>query len=183
MLVYAGWNGNFGSQAIPYDEAFVLSLPDSTGPRRAPAIRSRRGLTCNAVDGSQILAIGGVGTTQDDPDNPHTAGFNTPDPRPHGMAIFDMTSLNRKTSHTMQNPRHTPPLRKSGVATTPSKSVLQPDYHDALTDRPQADINQLPASPLQSSNPSSPLRPSDLTTLTTPPPAIDIAMWLLSQAA
>lgn len=101
ILVYAGWNGNFGSQAIPYDEAFVLTLPGFYWAKASyPAMRPRHGLTCNAVGGGQILTIGGVDTAQDDTDNPHTAGFNTPDPRPHGLDIFDMTTLNWKVSYT-----------------------------------------------------------------------------------
>ncbi|KAK0619317.1 hypothetical protein B0T14DRAFT_566193 [Immersiella caudata] len=101
MLVYGGWNGNFGSQAIPYDEAFVFSIPGFYWVKASyPAIRPRHGLTCNSVGGGQILAIGGVDTTQDDASSPHTAGFNTPDPRPHSLAIFDMASLNWKSSYT-----------------------------------------------------------------------------------
>jgi len=116
MLVYAGWNGNYGSQAIPYDEAFVLSLPGFYWAKaNYAAIRPRHGLTCDAVGGGQILTIGGVDTTQDEPGNPHTAGFDTTDPRPHGLGIFDMTSSKWKATYTAKPPTYTaaPEIRSS----------------------------------------------------------------------
>ncbi|KAL8830529.1 MAG: hypothetical protein Q9191_001376 [Dirinaria sp. TL-2023a] len=91
IFVYAGWNTESGSAAIPLDTIHVLTLPafhwiqvpyEPRFPRHAHS--------CISVGGSQILIIGGLDT--------NTAGtlqatFSTPDPFAQGLAIFDMTAL------------------------------------------------------------------------------------------
>lgn len=97
ILAYAGWAGNLGSRAIPYDEAFVLTIPGFYWVKaRYPAQHPRHGLSCNAVGRGQILTIGGVDTTQRKGRNPYEAVFDTPDPFHHGLAIFDMHTLSWK---------------------------------------------------------------------------------------
>lgn len=96
ILVYAGWNGELGPDAVRYDSAYVLTLPGFYWVKADyPAAHPRHGLTCNAVGGSQILTIGGVDTTQQAGDGAgqHAAGFTTRDPFDQGVAIFDMGSL------------------------------------------------------------------------------------------
>ncbi|KAL2197335.1 hypothetical protein P885DRAFT_68481 [Corynascus similis CBS 632.67] len=93
ILVYAGWAGQLGPSAVPYDSAYVLTLPGFYWAKAdySPA-HPRHGLSCNAVGGSQILIIGGVDTTQDGNDS-YAAGFTTRDPFPQGLAIFDLGTL------------------------------------------------------------------------------------------
>lgn len=98
--MYAGWNGNLGAAAIPYDEIYILTIPAFFWIKvKYPAQHPRHGLTCNAVGGSQILTIGGVDTntaltTQGSGLQLDQATFAmTPDPFTQGLAIFDMTSL------------------------------------------------------------------------------------------
>ncbi|KAK4103837.1 hypothetical protein N658DRAFT_419790, partial [Parathielavia hyrcaniae] len=96
ILVYGGWNGQLGAGATPYDSAYVLTLPAFHWARADyPPAHPRHGLSCDAVGGSQILAIGGVDTAQEagGNDDAYTAGFRTPDPFPHGLAIFDLSTL------------------------------------------------------------------------------------------
>ncbi|KAK5660116.1 hypothetical protein OQA88_13585 [Cercophora sp. LCS_1] len=94
ILVYAGWDGTLGLNSIPYDEAFVLTLPGFYWVKASyPALHPRHGLSCNAVGRGQILTIGGVDTTKNGGDNPYEATFDTPDPFERGLAIFDMGTL------------------------------------------------------------------------------------------
>ncbi len=103
ILVYAGWNGQPGPGAIPYDSAYVLTLPGFFWVKaNYTAAHPRHGLTCEAVGGSQILTIGGVDSTQQkDPNtnDTYTPGFNTRDPFPQGLAIFDLASLAWSSSY------------------------------------------------------------------------------------
>jgi hypothetical protein len=93
ILVYAGWNGELGAGAVPYDSAYVLTLPGFYWAKADyAAAHPRHGLSCNAVGGSQILAIGGVDTTQNGSDS-YAAGFTTRDPFARGLAIFDLAAL------------------------------------------------------------------------------------------
>jgi len=110
-FMYAGWNGNLGAAAIPYDEAYVLTLPGFFWIKaKYPAAHPRHGLTCNAVGGSQILTVGGVDT---DTTLTHTgsgleldqATFSqSPDPFTQGLAIFDMTTLSFASQFTAPPP-------------------------------------------------------------------------------
>lgn len=107
ILVYAGWGGRSGSDTIPFDSAYVLTLPGFFWVKADyPATSPRRGLTCNAVGGNQILTVGGVDATQQGDDE--KTGFNTADPFAQGLAIFDLSSLTWKGSYTARRPVQPP---------------------------------------------------------------------------
>ncbi|KAL2136779.1 hypothetical protein VTI74DRAFT_1431 [Chaetomium olivicolor] len=94
ILVYAGWNGELGSAAVPFDSAYVLTLPGFYWVKADyPAEHPRQGLSCNAIGGGQILTIGGLDTTQQDRNDSYRTGFKTPDPFIQGLAIFDLSRL------------------------------------------------------------------------------------------
>jgi hypothetical protein len=94
ILIYGGWNGELGAAAIPYDSAYVLTLPGFFWIKADyPAAHPRHGLSCSAVGGSQILTIGGVDTAQEAGNDSYTAGFNTRDPFAQGLAVFDLSTL------------------------------------------------------------------------------------------
>ena len=108
ILVYAGWNGNLGSASVPYDEAYVLSLPAFQWFKASyPAANPRHGLTCVPVGGGQILTVGGLDTTQNGPDNLYDDVFNTRDPFEQGLAIFDMNQMAFAPSYTANAPSYT----------------------------------------------------------------------------
>lgn len=99
ILVYAGWDGNLGSGSIPWDEAYVLSLPSFHWFKADyQALRPRHGLTCEHIGGGQVLTIGGVDTTQNGPTSLYDDVFNTRDTHDQGLAVFDMSSLSFRTS-------------------------------------------------------------------------------------
>ncbi|KAK4177499.1 hypothetical protein QBC36DRAFT_289490 [Triangularia setosa] len=117
VLVYAGWAGQYGSSSMPYDSAFVLTLPGFYWVKADyPSQFPRHGLSCNAVTGSQVLIIGGIDTTQQkrqqngqqngrqngylDDRLDHISVFNTTDPFKQGLAIFDMHKMGWSTSYT-----------------------------------------------------------------------------------
>lgn len=109
ILVYAGYYGELGSAAIPYDSAFVLTIPGFYWVKAnyTPA-NPRHGLSCNLVGNSQVLITGGVDTLQrnisNTEDDYHSA-FDTPDPFTGGLAIFDLSRLMWASSYTaMQEP-------------------------------------------------------------------------------
>lgn len=94
IVVYAGWDGNLGTTSIPWDELFVLSLPSFHWFRADyQSVQPRHGLTCEHIGGGQVLTIGGVDTTQVGPNRLYDGVFNTRDPHPQGLAIFDLSSL------------------------------------------------------------------------------------------
>lgn len=103
--MYGGWGGTFGVQAKQYDTRNIFTLPAFTWVSVESNSQSNRyGHSCNAVGGSQILAIGGV-----DADPPQTntyahGSFDTPDPNAQGLAIFDMTSLTWSSQYTAGAP-------------------------------------------------------------------------------
>ncbi|KAK0719978.1 hypothetical protein B0H67DRAFT_534076 [Lasiosphaeris hirsuta] len=106
ILVYAGWDGTLGLTALPYDEAFVLTLPGFHWTKaNYLALHPRHGLTCNAVGGGQILTIGGVDTMQK---GSYSAAFDTPDPFTQGLAIFDLISLTWRDSYSVNPDSYTP---------------------------------------------------------------------------
>jgi len=108
ILVYAGWNGNLGASSVPYDEAYVLTLPAFQWFKAAyPAANPRHGLTCVPVGGGQILTVGGLDTTQNGPDNLYDDVFNTPDPFEQGLAIFDMNQMAFAPSYAANAPSYT----------------------------------------------------------------------------
>jgi hypothetical protein len=100
ILVYAGWDGNLGPAAIPYDEAYVLTLPGFFWVRAEyDSVNPRHGLSCNAVGGGQVLTIGGLNTTQNGPGSLYNAVFDTQDQFSQGLAVFNMTSLSFQSSY------------------------------------------------------------------------------------
>jgi len=96
ILIYGGWDGHSGPEAVRYDTAHVLTLPGFYWVKAGyPAAHPRHGLSCNAVGGGQVLIIGGVDTTQkaSNGSSEHAAGFATRDPFPNGLAIFDLSKM------------------------------------------------------------------------------------------
>jgi hypothetical protein len=108
IFIYAGWNGNLGPLSVPYDQAFVLSLPAFrwfSAPY--PAAHPRHAVSCVPVGGGQIMTVGGVDTTQSGPDIFYTYVFNTSDPFAQGLAIFDMNAMAFAPSYTAKPPAYT----------------------------------------------------------------------------
>lgn len=100
VVVYAGWNDNLGVNSIPWDDLYVLSLPSFHWFQASyGALHPRHGLTCEHVGGGQILAVGGVDTTQDDIDNSFEGCFRTTDDHPQGLAVFDLGSMSFTNSY------------------------------------------------------------------------------------
>ncbi|KAK0668863.1 hypothetical protein QBC41DRAFT_117590 [Cercophora samala] len=127
LLIYAGWEGQYGTSSLSYDSAYVLTLPGFYWVKaNYSAQHPRHGLTCNPVGGSQVLIIGGVDTTQqNDNSNPqqqqpqprqqqqqqpqqngnsynrldYISAFNTTDPFKQGLAIFDLHTMGWNTSY------------------------------------------------------------------------------------
>jgi len=109
IFLYAGWDGNLGKAAIPFDEVFVLTLPGFNWVQASyPALHPRHALTCNALSGGQILTIGGLNTTQNGPGNLYQGVFNTPDQFTEGLAVFDLNTLSWKTSYSSKQTVYTP---------------------------------------------------------------------------
>ena len=117
ILVYAGWDGNLGSGAVSFDDAYVLTLPGFYWVKaNYTADHPRNGLSCNAVGGGQILTIGGVDPTQNGQsngqnngqNNGYTAAFDTPDPFTQGIGIFDLNSLSWKGSYSAKQGLYSP---------------------------------------------------------------------------
>jgi hypothetical protein len=107
ILVYAGWGGSLGTAAIPYDTAYVLSLPGFHWFKADyAAANPRHGLTCNAVGGSQVVMVGGLNTTQNGPGSLYNAVFQTQDQFTQGLAIFNMSSLAWENSYTARPPAY-----------------------------------------------------------------------------
>ncbi len=108
ILLYAGWNGGLGSGSIPYDEAFVLSLPSFRWFKADyPALHPRHGLTCNHLSGGQIVTIGGVDTTQNGPTSLYNGVFNTQDPFPQGLGVFDLNMMGFRSNYTANQTTYT----------------------------------------------------------------------------
>jgi hypothetical protein len=95
ILVYGGWDGRAGPDAVPYDSAFVLTLPGFHWVRADyPPRHPRHGHSCNGVGGGQILIVGGVDSAHLDPAKEvYRSVFDTPDPFTKGLAIFDLSKL------------------------------------------------------------------------------------------
>lgn len=126
ILIYAGWNGNLGSSSVPYDEAYVLSLPAFQWFKASyPAANPRHGVTCVPVGGGQILTVGGVDTTQNGPDNLYDDVFNTADPFEQGLAIFDLNKMAFAPSFAANPPAYT---GASVVRSYYSSRYISPDF-------------------------------------------------------
>lgn len=99
IVVYAGWDNVLGSTAIPWDDLYVLSLPSFHWFQASyEALHPRHGLTCEHVGGGQILAVGGVDTTQV-ASNEFKGCFQTTDNHPQGLAVFDLGSMSFTNSY------------------------------------------------------------------------------------
>lgn len=108
ILVYAGWGGNLGSIAVPYDEAYVLTLPGFQWFKASyPASSPRHGLSCNPVGGGQIMTTGGVDSSKNGPTNLYLNTFDSRDPFTQGLNIFDMNSLKFTNSYSAKPAAYT----------------------------------------------------------------------------
>ena len=110
IFLYAGWGGNLGSAATPYDEIFILTLPAFTWVKvDYPPKSPRHALSCNAVGGSQIITIGGLDSASADAfsANVYQDVFNTSDPFANGLNIFDMSTLSFADKYTANPPPYT----------------------------------------------------------------------------
>ena len=109
IFMYAGWGGNLGPRAIPYDEAFVLSLPSFNWFKvDYLAENPRHSLTCEHVGGGQIVTIGGVNTTQNGPDSLYNDVFNTPDQFIQGLSVFDLSTMAWRSDYSAALTEYTP---------------------------------------------------------------------------
>ncbi|KAL8944928.1 MAG: hypothetical protein Q9216_000089 [Gyalolechia sp. 2 TL-2023] len=99
IFLYGGWSADGGYQAVPYDEIFVLTLPAFRWFKiNAPTQSPRRGHSCNAVGGSQIISIGGINPSDELPQprsriEVQESAYNSSDPFAQGLGIFDMETL------------------------------------------------------------------------------------------
>jgi len=109
IFLYAGWNGNLGSTAVPFDEAYVLTLPGFHWFKADyAAIDPRHGLSCSPVGGGQILTVGGLNTSQNGPDDLYKDVFNTADQFTQGLAVFDLNTLSWKSSFSASQDSYSP---------------------------------------------------------------------------
>lgn len=108
-LLYAGFGGQLGTAAIPYDDAHILTLPAFHWIKvdSFTAQSPRYGQSCNAVGGSQILTIGGVDANPKNPSSgpddvrAYNSTFSsTADPFTQGLGIFDMSTLSFANGYT-----------------------------------------------------------------------------------
>lgn len=88
----------------PCDELFILSLPAFRWFRANYSSSSfpRRSHTCHATNTTnQMIMVGGEGHDEND--------MRSADPTNHGIAVFDMTKLEFKTSYQANAPAYEPP--------------------------------------------------------------------------
>ncbi|KAL2021478.1 hypothetical protein VTK56DRAFT_7111 [Thermocarpiscus australiensis] len=139
ILVYGGWDGNLGAGAIPYDSAFVLTLPGFYWIKADyPPLHPRHGHTCNAVGGSQILVLGGVDSTQQQGVNGSDTGvFDTPDPFTQGLAIFDLGQLTWSAAYAANRRMQAPALQVqkyySAQGRKPAEGFGSPDLEKVFS--------------------------------------------------
>ena len=108
ILVYAGWDGQLGPDAVPLDEAFVLTLPAFQWIKVSyPAASPRLGVQCTPVGGSQILTVGGADAAQNGPHDVYSDVFNSTDPFNQGLNIFDMNKLAFASTFSANPPEYT----------------------------------------------------------------------------
>jgi hypothetical protein len=107
--MYAGWGGNLGARALPYDEVYVLSLPSFNWFKADYlAENPRHALTCNHIGGGQIVTIGGLNTTQNGPNNLYNDVFNTPDQFTQGLSVFDLNTMSWRSDYSAALKQYTP---------------------------------------------------------------------------
>jgi hypothetical protein len=109
IFMYAGWGGNLGARALPYDEVYVLSLPSFNWFKADYlAENPRHGLTCNHIGGGQIVTIGGLNTTQNGPDNLYQDVFNTQDQFTQGLSVFDLNTMTWRPNYSAAQREYAP---------------------------------------------------------------------------
>jgi hypothetical protein len=109
IFLYGGWAGQYGSAALPYDSAYVLTLPGFNWVKADyPAQSPRTGLTCEAVGGGQILTIGGLDASHEDSNNRYLGTYATADPMTYGLGLFDIGSMKWKDSFLANASDYTP---------------------------------------------------------------------------
>jgi hypothetical protein len=95
-FIFGGWDSRRGPVAVDFDEVYILSLPAFRwfkAPYEARYGRHRQ--TCHVVGRRHLLSIGGLDAIET---RLHYGNlFDTPDPFPQGLGLFDMTSLNWTT--------------------------------------------------------------------------------------
>ncbi|KAK3325731.1 hypothetical protein B0H66DRAFT_529755 [Apodospora peruviana] len=146
ILVYAGWDGNHGSASVPFDDAYVLTLPGFHWIKaNYPARHPRAGLTCNSVGGGQVMTVGGIDTKQTgaNKNDEYTSVFSSPDPFTQGLAIFDLHSLAWKDSYSPGDP---------GSGRTPSAGFASPALETIFSQDNFRDPDGLPGGPPPGSN-------------------------------
>ena len=111
IFVYAGWRGNLGSNAIPFDTIHILTLPAFhwISVPYNPA-NPKYGHTCHAVGGSQILVVGGADANSKVTSGPYkyidTSILERPDPNAQALGIFDLNLLTWKDNYTARHDPH-----------------------------------------------------------------------------
>ena len=87
IFMYGGYAGILGSDAVQFDEIWVLSIPAFTWQRIDASQKSARiGHTCHLVGGRQMLSIGGADAAQTDP-------WSTPDyTNLNGIGVYDLVA-------------------------------------------------------------------------------------------
>lgn len=95
IFMYGGYPGTTGTDAIAYDQVFILTLPAFHRIQvDYLAEHPRREHTCTAVGGSQILTLGGFdSSTTDQTATNYQSMLESADPFKQGICIFNMTSL------------------------------------------------------------------------------------------
>ncbi|EGZ76209.1 hypothetical protein NEUTE2DRAFT_53916 [Neurospora tetrasperma FGSC 2509] len=109
ILIYAGWGRTLGSVSVPFDDAYVLTLPGFYWTKAPYTARNpRHALSCNGVGGGQIITIGGVDTTRDGPNPLYKVVFTTTDPFSQGIAVFDLATLKITDTYTANRTSYSP---------------------------------------------------------------------------
>lgn len=87
IFMYGGYDGSLGAEQQQFDELWVLTLPAFTWQQLDAGHRSARiGHTCHVVGQRQMLSIGGIDATQEDP-------WSTPDlTNWNGLGVYDMAA-------------------------------------------------------------------------------------------
>ena len=91
------------------DEIYILSLPSFQWFKADyPSLYPRTGHKCVATGTSQMVIIGGLDPTE--VSDGLWKGFNgSADPWPQGLGVFDMTSLQWRSSYTANASHYVPP--------------------------------------------------------------------------
>ncbi|KAJ4410573.1 hypothetical protein N0V85_003949 [Neurospora sp. IMI 360204] len=144
ILIYAGWGRNLGSVSVPFDDAYVLTLPGFYWTKAPYTARNpRHALSCNGVGGGQIITIGGVDTTREGPDTLYKGVFTTTDPFSQGIAVFDLATLKITDTYTANRTSYSP------------APAIQSFYNENDASSPPTPSDSSSPSPSGSTDPSS----------------------------